>query len=190
MKQSKPAGGSDFCILDTAAHWDPEVWLSFTPSEAILHAKFGARTPHWRLWAALLLLQTARIGPWQASRAARGTGLCNFGLLGVQHLALGVCVCSAPVSKIAWTFTAEVMKGTSQATNDSGNAFAHRVRAPRATELPCGRFGVPLPYPHAPLYLQKDDLRACTACTGFREGRQRDRPPAPATTDRHQSACP
>ena len=27
---------------------------------------------------------------------------------------------------------------------------------PRATELACGRFGVPLPSPHAPLYLEKD----------------------------------
>ena len=41
-------------------------------------------------------------------------------------------------------------------------------RAPRATELPCGQFGVPLPSPHAPLHLEKDNLRvrtACTACT-------------------------
>ena len=45
-----------------------------------------------------------------------------------------------------------------------GNAFAHRVRALRATELPCGRFGVPLPSPHVPLYLEKDDHRARTVC--------------------------
>ena len=36
-----------------------------------------------------------------------------------------------------------------------------------ATELPCGRFGVPLPSPHASLYLEKDDLRARPACTAF-----------------------
>ena len=32
-------------------------------------------------------------------------------------------------------------------------------------DSPCGRFGVPLPSPHAPLYLEQDDLRARTACT-------------------------
>ena len=48
-----------------------------------------------------------------------------------------------------------------------GNAFAHHVHAPRATGLPCGRFGVPLRPPHAPLYLEKDDLRVRTACTAF-----------------------
>ena len=44
-----------------------------------------------------------------------------------------------------------------------------RLCAPRATELPRGRFGVPLPSPHAPLYLEKDDLRARIACAAFPE---------------------
>ena len=31
---------------------------------------------------------------------------------------------------------------------------------------------MPLPSPHAPLYQEKDDLRACTACTAFPLGTQ------------------
>ena len=41
---------------------------------------------------------------------------------------------------------------------------------PRATELPCGQFGVPLPSLRTPLYLEKGDLRARTACTAFPKG--------------------
>ena len=45
--------------------------------------------------------------------------------------------------------------------------YAERLCAPPATELPHGRFGVPLPSPHAPLHLEEGNRRAHTARAAF-----------------------
>ena len=55
-------------IAGTAAQRDPAVWCGFTLCKAILHAESGAQTPRWRFSVAVLLFQTAQIGPRQAGR--------------------------------------------------------------------------------------------------------------------------
>ena len=51
-----------------------------------------------------------------------------------------------------------------------------RLCTPRATELPCGRFGVPLPSPaRASLPREGRSPCACTACTAFPKGYSKKR---------------